>query len=64
MRVLPHLTIIEPSDALQADLLFEKVLQHEGPVYYRVGRNPTPLFYTADNAFGITPVDELRSARA
>ena len=59
MRVLPHLTIIEPSDALQADLLFEKVLQHEGPVYYRVGRNPTPLFYTADNAFGITPVDEF-----
>ena len=57
MRVLPHLTIIEPSDALQADLLFEKVLQHEGPVYYRVGRNPTPLFYTTDNAFGITPVD-------
>jgi transketolase len=59
MRVLPHLTIIEPSDALQADLLFEKVLQHEGPVYYRVGRNPTPLFYTAENAFGITPVNEF-----
>ena len=59
MRVLPHLTIIEPSDALQADLLFEKVLQHEGPVYYRVGRNPTPLFYTANNAFGIAPVNEF-----
>ncbi|MEJ2098423.1 MAG: transketolase C-terminal domain-containing protein [Desulfobacterales bacterium] len=55
MRVLPHVTIIEPSDALQADLLFEKVLQHEGPVYFRVGRNPTPLFYSADNSYGIKP---------
>jgi len=55
MRVLPHLTIIEPSDALQADLLFEKVLQHEGPVYFRVGRNPTPLFYSTDNSYGIKP---------
>jgi transketolase len=55
MRVLPHVAIIEPSDALQADLLFEKVLQHEGPVYFRVGRNPTPLFYSADNSYGIKP---------
>lgn len=55
MRVLPHVTIIEPSDALQAELLFEKVLQHEGPVYFRVGRNPTPLFYSADNSYGIKP---------
>ena len=55
MRVLPHVTIIEPSDALQADLLFEKVLQYEGPVYFRVGRNPTPLFYSTDNSYGIKP---------
>jgi transketolase len=56
MRVLPHLTIIEPSDAIQADLLFEKVLQQEGPVYFRVGRNPTPLFYSDNNAYGIEPL--------
>jgi transketolase len=55
MRVLPHLTIIEPSDALQADLMYEKVLEHDGPVYYRVGRNPSDLFYTKDNEFGIEP---------
>jgi transketolase len=55
MRVLPHLVIIEPSDPLQADLLFEKVLQHEGPVYFRVGRNPTPLVYSDNNAYGVAP---------
>ncbi len=63
MRVLPHVTIIEPSDALQADLLFEKVLQHEGPVYFRVGRNPTPLFYSADNSYGIKPCQAFEIGR-
>lgn len=54
MRILPHLTILEPSDAIQADILFEKALQHEGPVYIRVGRNPSPLFYRENNPYGIT----------
>ena len=53
MRVLPHLVIIEPSDPVQADLLFEKALQHEGPVYFRVGRNPTPIVYSHNNAYGV-----------
>jgi transketolase len=59
MRVLPHLTIIEPSDAVQADLLFEKSLLQEGPLYFRVGRNPTPLFYSTNNAYGISPAKEF-----
>ena len=59
MRVLPNLVIIEPSDPFQADLLFEKVLQHEGPVYFRVGRNPTPLVYSDNNALRRSPDPEL-----
>ncbi|MFC1798944.1 transketolase C-terminal domain-containing protein [Thermodesulfobacteriota bacterium] len=60
MRVIPHLTIIEPSDALQADRLFEKALLFEGPLYFRVGRNPTPLFYSANNSYGISPVNDFQ----
>jgi transketolase len=56
MRILPGIVIIEPSDAFQADLLFEKALKYDGPVYFRVGRNPTPLVYVADNAFGVSPI--------
>jgi transketolase len=59
MRILPGIVIIEPSDALQADLLFEKALQYDGPVYFRVGRNPTPLVYAEDNAFGVSPLREF-----
>jgi transketolase len=59
MRVLPHLVIIEPSDAMQADILFEKVLQYEGPVYFRLGRNPSPLFYSHNNLYGIKPFQDF-----
>lgn len=56
MRILPHITIVEPSDAIQADLLFEKVVQHEGPVYFRIVRNPTELIYSDNNPYGVTPI--------
>jgi transketolase len=59
MRSLPHIVVIEPSDAVQADKLFEKVLLYNGPVYYRIGRNPTDLIYVKDNAFGVQPVSDF-----
>lgn len=60
MRVLPHIMVVEPSDAIQADHLFEKVIQHEGPIYFRTGRNPTPLIYAQDNPYGIAPLNEFQ----
>jgi transketolase len=56
MRCLPNIVVIEPSDAIQADKLFEKVLLYDGPVYYRIGRNPTPFIYVNGNEFGVQPV--------
>jgi transketolase len=56
MRILPHLVVIEPSDAIQADLLFEKILQVDGPVYFRIGRNPTPLIYSDDNPYEVATI--------
>jgi transketolase len=55
MRILPHIMVIEPSDAIQADSLFEKALQYDGPLYFRVGRNPTDLIYSDNNRYGVTP---------
>ena len=55
MRILPHIVIIEPSDALQADVLIEKALQDERPLYFRLGRNPTDLIYSENNCFGVKP---------
>lgn len=59
MCALPHIVVIEPSDAVQADLLFEKVLLYEGPVYFRLGRNPSPLLYCTRNSGAMIPVPEF-----
>ena len=56
MRCLPNIVVMEPLDAIQADKLFEKALLYDGPVYYRIGRNPTPLVYVHGNDFGIESV--------
>jgi transketolase len=56
MAVLPNLTVIEPSDAIQADLLTEQIIQYQGPVYLRLGRNPTPLIYGKDNPWQVEPI--------
>jgi transketolase len=53
MRALPHLVVIEPSDAIQADALFEKALLYDGPVYFRLGRNPVALIYGEADVFEI-----------
>ena len=60
MRVLPHLVVIEPSDAIQSDLLFEEVLQYDGPVYYRIGRNSSLLIYSTGNPYGVEPIRNFK----
>ncbi len=59
MRILPHIAVIEPSDAIQADSLFEKAVQYEGPVYFRIGRNPSPLIYAENNSYGVMPIKDF-----
>jgi len=56
MRILPNMTIVEPSDGIQADFLFEKVLEYEGPVYFRTFRSPTELIYCEGNPYGVPPL--------
>jgi transketolase len=60
MRILPGIVIVEPSDAIQADILFERALEYDGPVYFRVGRNPTPVIYSEDNPFHVTPAKDFQ----
>jgi transketolase len=60
MRILPGIVIIEPSDAMQADILFERALQYEGPVYFRVGRNPTPIIYGENNPYHVAPLADFQ----
>lgn len=50
---IPNMKVLEASDAIQTELLFEEamkhVIKHNEPVYLRLGRNPTKLLYSKDN---------------
>jgi len=48
MRAIPNMTVLVPSDPILTDKLVHKVADLDGPVYIRLGRQPTPFLYHQD----------------
>jgi transketolase len=53
MRAMPHMTIIAPADACEAEKAIRAVADSEGPAYIRLGRRASPLIYQVDYVFEI-----------
>ena len=53
MRMLPHMTVINPCDFNQTKAATIAIAEHEGPVYLRFGRPSVPNFTPADQKFEI-----------
>ena len=45
MRVLPNMTVIAPSDAVQTSKIVELMAENYGPMYARIGRADAPIIY-------------------
>lgn len=60
MRALPNMTVLVPADAGQAQELIRQSLTESGPVYLRLGRNPTPDLPAAPPLL-LGTVQELRA---
>jgi transketolase len=60
MRSLPNMTVIVPADAVAAAALFRKSVALQGPVYFRMGRNPVPVVYDARQPFLVGKAITLR----
>lgn len=45
LRTVPHLTVVSPADAVEAYAAIEAVLNHQGPVYVRLGRYAVPTVF-------------------
>lgn len=52
MRVLPHMTVIAPGDAHEAEAYAQLLAHTETPVYVRLPREKTPQFLTGDPVIG------------
>ncbi|MHC2990084.1 transketolase [Pontibacter sp. HJ8] len=53
MKMLPHMTVINPCDFNQTKAATIAIAEHEGPVYLRFGRPTVPNFTPADQKFEI-----------
>jgi transketolase len=53
MRMLPHMTVINPCDYNQTKAATIAIAEYEGPVYLRFGRPVIPNFTPADQKFEI-----------
>ncbi len=53
MKMLPHMTVINPCDYNQTKAATLAIADHEGPVYLRFGRPKWPVFTPTDQKFEI-----------
>mgnify|MGYP000203424151 CR=1 FL=1 len=51
MRLIPDLTIVEPSDIVSCEALVRAVAEHEGCVYLRMHRKGSQVIHAADQEF-------------
>ena len=42
IRALPNMMVVEPADPMEVSLLLERIVEHEGPVYFRVAGIAAP----------------------
>ncbi|MDD4164526.1 MAG: transketolase family protein [Eubacteriales bacterium] len=49
MRSVPQMTVINPADATEAYAAVEAILNHDGPVYMRLGRFAVPVIFDKEN---------------
>ena len=53
MKMLPHMTVINPCDYNQTKAATIAIAEHQGPVYLRFGRPKVPIFTPEDQKFEI-----------
>ena len=60
MRVLPHMTVLAPCDALETEKAALAAAKYPGPVFLRFGREPVPVTTAPDSPFEIGRANVLR----
>lgn len=60
MRVLPHMVVVVPGDALEAEKATKLIAENGQPSYIRLAREATPIFTTEQTPFEIGKAYVLR----
>jgi transketolase len=60
MRAIPEMTVVVPSDPVMTTKLTHQAADYAGPMYVRIGRQPTPTLYSDDLSFEFGQAITLR----
>jgi transketolase len=63
MRILPHMTVIVPCDAIEAKKATIAAASHKGPVYIRLGRSGAPVITKEDDVFNIGKASVIKPGK-
>lgn len=63
MRVLPHMVVVAPGDALEAEKATQAIAQNNSPSYIRLAREASPVFTTAETPFELGKAYVLRTGK-
>lgn len=59
-RAIPNMTIVAPCDADEMTRLMPQTLEHQGPLYIRLGKGGDPIVSSDDHEFRIGKAIEMR----
>ncbi len=60
MRVIPNMTVIAPKDGPEVERVIPAIVDHDGPVYVRLGRAKVPVLSSEDESFTVGRAQVLR----
>ncbi len=63
MTAIPTMTVIEPCDAIETKKAIKAVVNHQGPVYVRLGRSPSPVITEETTPFEIGKASVLKEGK-
>jgi transketolase len=61
MRAMPNLTVVVPADGVELRQALTAALRHDGPVYIRICRNPTPVLFADAPPLEIGKIRKLKN---
>jgi transketolase len=53
LRLLPGMTVLAPADSFEVEMTLAAALEHDGPVYIRIGKKGEPLVHSATKPWKI-----------
>lgn len=63
MRIIPGMTVMCPSDDVEAQQMIKAVYDYDGPVYIRLGRSASPVYHDESYKFEIGKAEIIRDGK-